>query len=204
MQGILFKQDMIKAIVELRKTVTRRAIKLPHTCDSVRNGVNTWVAYEALGIYQEYIKPRYRVGETVYIKEAHYAYGYWVFSHGWIFFRDDEMAIQFADLEWQHAFTKPSTQEGWYKRSPLFLPEQFARYFLKITDVRAERLQEITPLEAVKEGFPCYLEYNDKWECIKTIAPVDRFRDKWDSINGKGDFALNKWVFRYEFEVVIK
>lgn len=135
MKGILFKPDMIKAIVKGRKTQTRRVIKIGQT------------VYKADGS----LASRYHTGETVYIKEV------------WI-------------GKW---------------RNPLFMPEWAARYFIKITDVRVGRLQEITNTDAVAEGI--FWAKNN---------PRDDFSFLWDSINPKYPWADNPWVFAYTFEKV--
>jgi len=199
MKGLLFKPDMIQAIRDKRKTVTRRVIKpqpergVICKCPGCANGHAIFSNFE---MYHEMrtktgwipigkaIIPRYQAGEMVYIKEA------WCLPDPY-----DKTCICYK------ASNDPvTTGEKWV--SPLFMPEWAARDFITFTDVSAERLQELTPLEAVNEGFPVYLEYDKNWEVIKKIIPVDRFRIKWDSINKDYQWESNPWVFRYEFEKV--
>jgi hypothetical protein len=152
MKGILFKPDMIKAIVEGRKTVTRRIIdKLYPTSNS--SGIWDFIGVKDNGfIFRDKIsatiplKPRYQVGDVVYIKEV------WSTEKKYddlkpsdipktahIWFDDDAPhPVRFIPGRW---------------RSPLFMPAWTARYFIKIKDVRPERLQEITEEEARLEGF---------------------------------------------------
>ena len=100
-------------------------------------------------------------------------------------------------------------------RSPLFMPAWAARTFLKITDVRAERLQEITEDDALAEGIEI-----SSWECCITpfknyskrkedqhpnngfSSAPSSYKSLWDSINKDYQWESNPWVFRYEFEKV--
>ena len=81
---------------------------------------------------------------------------------------------------------KPNSyrKEGWYKRSPLFMPEWAARYFEKITDIRAERLQEITWEDVLAEGIA---QYTFARGCCSDNPPDPRWKfiELWDSINAK-------------------
>lgn len=206
MNGILFKPAMIQAIVEGRKTVTRRL----HGLKEVNQNPNEWRCNGWLrdGFYFEIpqtttchllIKPRYKVGETVYIKEAYYACGHWDhLEEGWCFDMEEDSPIIFADekqlvegLEVIRGFSK---EEGWYKRSPMFLPADWARHFIKILDVRPERLQEIIPEDCVAEGI------NDDRAFWDDADKIERYRKLWDSINPKHPWARNEWILRYEFE----
>ncbi len=194
MKGILFKPSIWiakqKALDQYGLAVTRRIMKLnlgfgfelPHpTVSDERFKENL----KMLGL-----TGRYHPGEVVYVKEAHYAYGHWTQFHEsgkyhWEFFVDNPPIIHFADTEWVHALTKPSPKEGWYKRSPLFLEAEFARYFLEIVSVRPERLWEITEYDALKEG-----------------STITGYPLLWDSINPKFPWARNHWVWRDEFKRV--
>ena len=209
MKGILFTPDNIRAIAEGRKTVTRRVIKPTRATEWLLCG--DWADDYIKDPGNDLIKSaRYQVSEVVYIKEAHYAYGHWTQfneegkSH-WEFFRDKETPIHFADTEWTHALTKPSNKEGWYKRSPLFLEEKFARYFIKILDVRHERLQEITEENAVAEGIvPVWADGTPIRHDGTGAICIEAYTKLWDSINPKYPWSSNPWVWRYEFEKVEK
>jgi len=96
------------------------------------------------------IKPHYQIGETVYIKEA------WGID-------DDDQPIIFYKQE------TPDWGGKWH--SPLFMPERFARYFIKISDVRAEMLQEITEEDAQTEGVEQILWEPDD-ETNKALARI--------------------------------
>jgi hypothetical protein len=128
-KGVLFKPDMIKAILERRKTVTRRVIKYSTASwnylgkdRSISNG-KFYFCFETNGIPPlTEIMPRYHAGEIVYVNDNKY---------------NDYV----ASFEWM---------------SPLFLSAKYARTFLKIKDIRPERLQEMNRAEALLEGIRCH------------------------------------------------
>lgn len=216
MNGILFKPDMRQAIVEGRKTQTRRLYGLkeinkePDAWRIYQSADGKyWVAHRDRDKHQEYIKPRYQVGDIVYIKEAHYAYGCWVTENvlrsgkpAWDFIRDKGMKVQFSNQKWGHAFTVLSSNEGWYKRSPLFLPAEDARYFIKITAVRYERLQSITPEDCLAEGI--IVPHQSAYESQSTDyrSPPEllkRYHVLWDTINPDYPWQSNPFVVAYSF-----
>jgi tartrate dehydratase alpha subunit/fumarate hydratase class I-like protein len=69
------------------------------------------------------------------------------------------------------------------------MPKEAARIFLKVTNVRVERLQDITVEQAIKEGFNSVYEFNVLWD--KTIKKQDLDKYGWNA---------NPWVWVYEFE----
>ena len=204
MQGILMTPDMIQATVDGRKTNTRRVIKpQPEivsdsvitclhwkgvNCGSIRGNGQDWLATQA----------RYRVGETVYIKEAYKRWcpdGAWnvrykdgsikrtdVAGDPWM---DDEFLVE--PIKWSNARTMPA----WA-----------ARHFILIEAVRAERLQGINSKrhdEVMKEGYPFGYD-------IATLNenPVTTFARYWNSINPAYPWDSNPWVSAYQFRLESK
>jgi len=209
MKGILFKPDMIQAIVEGRKTQTRRLAGLndvnmvgldgagqPTSPDQyefigIHNGIGDFVRkaietpYLNIGVVY-HCKPLYQVGETVYIKET-WAIARWdPYEVVDIMFRDGGYKL---DIPWDKWCDDNQHKTNWEsRRSPRFLRERFARYFLTITDVRAERLQEITDEDAISEGIDSdFQEY-----------PRLAFLELWNSINKDYQWESNPWVWVYE------
>ncbi|GAH06107.1 unnamed protein product, partial [marine sediment metagenome] len=82
-------------------------------------------------------------------------------------------------------------------RSPMMMPEWAARYFITITDVRAERLKEITKDGAKAEGAMYLQSYG--------YEPIDGFRGwfriVWNSINKDYPWESNPWDFAYTFRL---
>jgi len=201
MKGMLFKPDIWaakkKVLEEQGLAVTRRTAGLKE----INQEPDKWVCRGApYGIWQfdhketgERVtaKPRYQVGETVYIKEA------WCESY---FGQPIHYKLDGGE--------SPGPKGFW--RSPLFLKAVNARTFLKIKDVRAERLQEITEDDCLLEGIERHTDSGNNifWFEVagdyhgdtQAAYPLESYAKLWDSINGEGDYALNKWVWRYEFE----
>jgi hypothetical protein len=77
-------------------------------------------------------------------------------------------------------------------KSPIFMPYDAARIFLRITNVRFERVQEITPEEVKKEGLP--------------ESDICRFAEYWDKLNSKRGYSWesNPWVYVVEFVRISK
>ena len=222
MKGILFKPGLIPAIVEGRKTQTRRAIKpqpdlgLPEFDRYSHIAVDWYHPTKIDRMGKEYPGEQvfgaftddgewgwrcpYLVGETVYIKEAHYRYGYWNetgkytkagrLEHQFIPTMDE---VRYEENRPERVNAPSWQSNGWYRRSPLYLPESAARHFLKILAVRAERLQEITPGDVLKEGIPFAGEGSE-------IDALWDFMELWNSTNPKYPFDSNPWVWVYGFE----
>jgi hypothetical protein len=138
------------------------------------------------------IYPLYQVGETVYIKEAWY---YDMFPQEIADGIRDKNAVYYRlDGEASDQFECWSEFEGW--RSPMMMPEWAARHFIVITDVRPERLQEITEEDAKAEG-AMYLQGYNYREYIEGFRGW--FRETWNSINAKWKRVYNRELRIYEF-----
>lgn len=155
MKGILFKTDSHKAIREGRKTQTRRLLSrtsesfdcdlMPgHDKDSI-----VWLFRHKELSEVIAAKPRYQVGDVVYIKEALYRNPYFD-EAGYLL---DQSAVMVNGvigdmLKWR-----------WQRDvlSGMFMPQEAARDFIKMADVRPQRLQEITEEDCIAEGVNGYL-----------------------------------------------
>jgi hypothetical protein len=204
MKGLLMKPWKIKATAEGRATVTRRVIK-PQPF--MERGVLRWqpkrrsvIGYK--GMHSPDINmtdhadlaklfAHYQVGETVYIKEV-----------AWYGPQDNRVEFDLT----QQAATNAEFH-GAKKRSPLFMPAWAARYFIKITDVRPERLQDITEEDAKAEGTTKIASSYYKIDySTMTVGPrqpetyIHAFSGIWDSINKPPyDWDSNCWVWRYGY-----
>jgi len=196
MKSILFKPNMVSAIIEGKKTQTRRIIEpQPLRGRGIRKYKDLFVVYsksDPLPVLYT-LKPRYQVGETVYIKEA------WRTEA--VYDRTPPCDIgDSALIEYRLLPNEILSQIMGRWRSPLHLPRRFARHFIKILDVRAEWLQEITEEDAKAEGMlpegtllPDFIHSADN--------PVEQFAQLWNSINKDYPFESNPWVFVYTFEL---
>jgi len=189
MKGLLFSEPMVKAWMAGNKTVTRRLMN-PQPV-----GIYKGVAFAyKMGPLVKIIKPRYRPGEKVYIKETWREtwsggspdHGYEVgveyrarldVSHGYM-----GKTAKVPEMHHGYKLTK-SGRAAW--RSPRFMFEWASRSHARIISVRPERVQEITNTEAVKEGFP--------------FQPLSNFQSIWESLH-PGSWERNDWVWRIELE----
>lgn len=95
-----------------------------------------------------------------------------------------------------------ATEETWKDnpfvkwQSPAVMPVEFARLFLKITDVLVQRIQEITTEEALAEGV-------NRANSSSNIMVMERMEAQWNRYNGvQYEWACNPWVWAYEFNIV--
>lgn len=231
---ILFSTEMVKAILAGRKTQTRRVVKNKcnvyndrETCTHLEEDIWKWLSETGHGSgirYDQCFKCPYgQVGDVLWVKETFYAYGHWdrngktkTGKQKWKFVRDKKADIKF---EWKadtlNVLRKNSYRGlGWYKRSALFMECDMARIWLRINNVRVERLQDISEEDAKSEGIK-YLgadlefggvEYPGDWfknygsngYCF--LSAQDSFRSLWQSINGNQSWEDNPWVWVIEFE----
>jgi hypothetical protein len=215
-KGIIMQADSVNATLAGRKTQTRRVVKPQPPEDATE--VFLWFAPDlpehakaGEGLYYEdshglhyAAKPRYAVGEVVYVK------------HRWYQRPDNEMVWdEFTGISrWPDGDYIPYDNildedgkiayAGWEKKSPLFMPEWAARLHIRITDVVCHRLQAITEGDIWAEGIE---DSRPFWQQLKADMGyellVKRFSERWDAINATRGYPWesNPWVFAYTYEV---
>ncbi len=161
---ILFNTEMVRAILDGRKSCTRRIIK-PQPQGYFE------VSEEPLHIYdtdgkQGKITPPYQPGDILYVRET------WKQAPNGYYYYEDWQRNDIADVtKW-----KPS----------IHMPKEAARIWLKVTDVRVERLQEISGEDLIKEGI-------DLFQSSYVRVAFDEFKNIWNSTIKKSDIDRYGW-----------
>lgn len=212
MKPILFNTDMVRAILEGRKTVTRRAMKPQpeKSADSPYECIGGRFAFR-IGEYActDQYKPPYRPGNILYVRET-FKIDYLsnIPGSGRIHYKSDDTYRDFTfEPEHYEMMRRANLKPGW--RPSENMPREAARIFLRVTDVRVERLHEFGIEDAKKEGVVpisrpggcrCQWAYDG---CMEEPCPnraayeierhVDPFVKLWDSTIKPADRALYGW-----------
>ena len=197
---ILFNTEMVRAILEGRKSCTRRLVKF-------LSGENPqWTGYikDELMLYNGKNEPcirkaPYQPGDILYVRET--------------------FIQAAAHIFWYKADNNSWISEGLHWKPSVHMPKEAARIWLKVTDVRVERLQEMKPVDVIKEG-----AYPDCWDCLNTYEEsgsqccygteeecsrcdemMMEWEKLWTSTIKKSDldcygWNANPWVWVIEFE----
>ena len=191
---------MVNAILHGNKTQTRRIAK------NVKSMSDSLFGSE-LALPTRTSSPYGPVGTPLYVKEAA-----WM----WCERKPDRMSER-GNPQWHYvplpdapifyqtdhpdkpgtAITSPQTGNQWNWRLKIgrFLPRWASRLTLKITDVRLERLQDISEADAMAEGAPT----------LPTGQSArDWYRSAWEKLHGAGAWQQNPWVWVIEFERIEK
>lgn len=199
-KAILYSTDMVQAMQEGRKTMTRRTQgleeinKQPDAYSVATVNIGEYVfESEAGGQKSEVtIKAKYQKGDILWVRESFAVEG--LLKN--VFFYKADIGLPKIE-KW-----KPS----------IHMPKVAARYFQKVTNVRVERLLQISEEDAVAEGCSKYGPFGEyrgsrhpnggqmKYRAYSTAQRA--FQCIWETINGKESWELNPWVFVYEFEVL--
>lgn len=224
MKGILYKDYLIPSIIDGSKTQTRRVVRLPkNSCPSwtdadIYIGENGLPSHMDDGMEID-IQPRYKQGETLYIKENHLRRNYinqikikhYDSLHLTVSKFNSGKIAKFVTFEKYRL--EQFREMGYEKKSKLHLPEWAARHFILITKVWVERLQDISDEDCIKEGIEKISDYDGLCEHSKSsyyFSPHDRktrystpqqaFVALVNHANGGQDiWSENPYVFVYEF-----
>lgn len=213
---ILFNTEMVQAILEGRKTVTRRVIKSP--CEVHDNEGLIWVT-KPRNYPDEYCRfvpyDPYKIGDILYVRET------FCENRGkYYYLADSKCGGKRGELDCPTNIERHATcelcedYEAWIRWRPsLHMPKEAARIFLKVTDVRVERLQDITEEQAIKEGVKDPYDYQEPWfydrpSMQKLEYSRAAFAGLWFSTIPKyyEDYMTwegNPWVWVIEFERVV-
>ncbi|WP_164826888.1 hypothetical protein [Sinorhizobium meliloti] len=221
---ILFSGPMIRALLAGRKTQTRRLLKPqpPEWATSCQqptmlNALHQWVPSGLWAWSEEeqspprplrrwpvnadgehyWLRPRFSIGDRLWVRETwapltyltHNDPGPQAIIDGG-FYRADGGTVDGEVSRW-----KPS----------IFMPRHASRLTLIVTDVRVERLQDISEADAIAEGAKQYSSstklsrpFNADWKGIYR----EGYAELWNDINGAGSWEANPWVAAYTFTVI--
>lgn len=199
MKKIMFsdKYGLTQAVLDGRKTQTRRIVPesiFQSSYDIDDDKRKIWIE-DMYGDWHDVRKSKYcfKVGEVVAVAQA-----YREIAHPNDGFLDDRYEV------------KDEYAAGWSNK--LFVRAALMRHFIRITDVRVERLQDISEDDCLAEG----VLHSDKYAMPYGIpdskapngvdfyysTPREAYAALIDKISGKGTFESNPYVFVYEFELV--
>ena len=211
---IIFSAPMVRALLDGRKTQTRRVLKpqppVGYTdfCGFVGPADEAWVVFDCSPPVAPPHKMRlpWNIRDRLWVKEA------FRFDVEW----DDNPPRDFdrADAVYWEAdpFEARTGLDVGRKRSPIHMSRWAARLTLTVTDVRVQRLQEISQADAEAEGIERYSpEYPSLWARGKlagdqnniacTAFPRLAFRSIWESLHGPDSWYANPWVVALTFDV---
>ena len=190
MKPILFNTEMVRAILDGRKTQTRRVVKV-----NLRNDEAGWQVitnkhtgeFIRIETYDEWedevrwINPPYCPGDILYVRETWFEYA--------------------GQYVYKATAAQPELWNGMWRPS-IHMPKEAARIFLRVTDVRVERLRSITEVDAEKEGF--FKGWRLSGRGSLALSARQAFMWLWETITRDGPaaetWACNPWVWVIEFE----
>jgi hypothetical protein len=194
---ILFSTPMVQAILEGRKTQTRRIVSKSNSLHSL-----VWDAFDWSEVYvnspvglkvkckgQEElwrIWPKWEVGDILWVRES-------------FVYRDKHDKYYYkAD----HTQFDPYAHSGW--KPSIHMPRAACRIRLQITDIRVERLQDISEEDAIAEGITPHNHSGNAWYFMENVYytddPVSAYEKLWSKINGEESWNQNPWVWAIAFK----
>jgi hypothetical protein len=206
---ILFSGPMIRAILDGRKTQTRRVVKPqpPDGIDNVGDG-ETFCDFESGKTWRS---PYGYDGDRLWVRETWRSWR-WndrvkprEFAERW---GDDDPQL-YIGYDADNDVTRDGLTMDGKTRVSIHMPRWASRITLELTDVRVERLQEISDDDAKAEGVEpnlwADLNPDGTPRAGESIAHRAAFHELWDSINGKRGFGwtANPWVWVIEFTRVV-
>ncbi|EEI6242868.1 hypothetical protein KZ124_004032 [Salmonella enterica] len=218
--GMIFNAEMVRAILEGRKTQTRRIMKVqPGTPEfglrriiesskANENGMYFWSQDDACGIKarsKPFLFPYGEVGDRIWVRET---------------FRVHSRATDVATLVYRASVrnswteqthrvpvavcNKPATPEKW--TPSIHMPRWASRITLEITDVRVERLHNISERDSLREGLfqlPASGRYclqpGMQYFGMASHSAKEVYSWLWASIYGEESWAANPWVWAITF-----
>lgn len=239
---ILFSGPMVRAILDGRKTQTRRIVKpAPPSIETIRKLSGSgfglfndrtsppavhrvtgpvWAVRETVG-QTEWKCPYGQIGERLWVRETLEAVVDTKFDDS------ETMPIARYAADCSHIWTTGPRREPWLWKNralpSIHMPRRLCRILLEITEVHAERLQDVTTDDIIAEGVQIPVTERGHPLIVVTgkCPPIDYLRSQntpgsapytlsellrahwaslWDGINGAGEWASNPWVWAVSFK----
>lgn len=215
---IIFSAPMVRSLLAGRKTQTRRVIKVQPTAEATSAGVyfdskgtrpNAWTWLSGVpedcdtwGALESFTLP-YAVGDRLWLRES-FVVGFNLDEatgrpeeEQRVWYRADSPWPQWYDADSESTLDYPP----W--KSPIHMPRWASRITLEVTEVRVQRLQEISEEDTIVEGVQC-----PTCEAMKYSACHDSgcfhslqlFKELWNGLHGPGAWEANPWVAAISFK----
>ncbi|MBE1304192.1 hypothetical protein G4W71_09185 [Clostridium botulinum] len=218
---ILFNTEMVEAILEGRKSTTRRIIKKVSGLDFLGTSSNDGSTFDSAlfgkgnleeildSEIKERIKAPYLPGDILWVRETWKVQSLSNMNYRAKFLYkakpNNKLKETNVDGETYIKLLRYESKNGWHPS--IFMPKDATRIFLKVTNVRVERLQDITEDGALKEGIEHHTLPYKSWETPQEIygndyddTAVKAFKAVWDNLYK--NWNENPWVWVIEFEKV--
>lgn len=197
---ILFSGAMVRALLAGTKTQTRRVIKGEvYAIDELASETIEDLELRGWGSYEH---PRFDVmalipfvvGNRLWVRETWKAR----MTHGWTIADARSRLFQEEILYQADGHEKI---DGWWPS--IHMPREFSRLTLIVTDVRVQRLQDISEADAIAEGCPGRLgpnpDFPDEWD----PSPIEEYRALWERLNADRGYGwdTNPWIVAVTFDV---
>lgn len=193
-RGIIFNTEMVKAIIDGRKTQTRRPIKpqpvihLAPPCNPNYNvvcGIHLWKEGNQPNKGMMECSPFGQIGDILYVRETwHTTYNENNDKWDSIYKADSKIWIdEDGPIKW-----KPS----------IHMPKTRARIFLEIINIRVEKLKGLTEEDAIKEGFKSTAVLTEDKLDYYGLYAFEHFAEAWNNIYN--NWYNNPWVWIIEFK----
>lgn len=200
---ILFSGPMVRALLAGNKTQTRRALKPQPSVNEA--GLLRWTSgtisaqtdAEGLALWM-----RISIGDRLYVRENFAIAPTTAWALPKMVSADADMAAYY-----QSDFDR-SGKPRW--KPSIHMPRWASRITLTVTDVRVQRLHDISEADAIAEGVDLerYVPVSDSAGLhssgeAEPTDPIEEYRDLWNSINGPGSWDANQYVAAYTFTVAL-
>lgn len=195
----MLNTEMVKATLAGGKTCTRRVIKdtVKENQEINKNGKGEFELYDITSRCSipkgKIYKPPYQPGDILYVRET---WSEW--TDGYIY------------KAWNSPFPQVGKSSVMKWKPSIHMPKEAARIWLKVTNVRVERLQKMTDEDCEKEGLEnackkCESHLFNCDICMNNDGIKEEFKELWDSTIKKADidkygWSANPWVWVIEFE----
>lgn len=212
-RSITFSAPMVRALLDGRKTQTRRVLGTRGHCNIFEAGVwsDDYVMDPGNADWRARDIP-FAIGDRLFVREEYYERGHWepvegVLTKGgrmkWRFVGDGVVRFDQPETFRKGRHSADPETVAWHKRLARFMPRKAARMALLIEDVRPERLQAISEDDAIAEGAAKL-----SWDGEETWFEDEThgthrcgFAGLWAHLHGAGSWDANPWVVVVRFRV---
>ena len=203
---IIFSGDMVRAILDGRKTQTRRVVKIAQHPQAERvqhfEGLRwDWLRYDGLRL-ATFKCPYGKEGDRLWVREK---FSRHMIPEGEPYFYPADRLRECVDHDnGFHYWADGEPEYGdWERPKPsIHMPRLASRITLEIANIRVERLQDISEEDAEAEGAPLELGVLERTILGAKARYRSGFVRLWESINGPGSWDANPWVWCVSFKRV--